>query len=199
MYCCKNTKLICDLFLKVILADTSGGHQVGSRSGIHCNDMLCLIIVINTQSQKIDWDLPSRPPDGPLFLPCCKIIMILDIFKTHMTDGLCRTLPVLFSVFPRKMFAPQTWDCQIFADVPSISQGNDRGEKRSNIQIVIWIFRSLEGKNICMWSYKYFCTTFITLSSIFIVDHSCKTFSSYHTFNLLLAIRKGVLNFSKLR
>ena len=63
--------------------------------------------------------------------------MILDIFKTHMTDGLCRTLPVLFSVFPRKMFAPQTWDCQIFADVPSISQGNDRGEKRSNIQIVI--------------------------------------------------------------
>ena len=53
-----------------------------------------------------------------------------------MTDGLCRTLPVLFFGFPRKMFAPQTWDCQIFADVPSISQGNDRGEG-SNIQIVV--------------------------------------------------------------
>ena len=173
MDCCKKAKLICDLFLKVISADTSGGHQVGSRSGIHCNDMLCLIIVINTQSQKIDWDLPSRPPDGPLFLPCCKIIMILDIFKTHMTDGLCRTLPVLFSVFPRKMFAPQTWDCQIFADVPSISQGNDRGEKRSNIQIVIWIFRSLEGKkhfyviiqiflyNIYHYMQYFYCRLFV--------------------------------------
>ena len=51
-----------------------------------------------------------------------------------MTDGLCHTLPVLFSgFFSRKMLPPQTWDCPIFADVPSTSQGNNRGAK-SNIQ-----------------------------------------------------------------